>query len=148
MSDQMVALKDPVLLFSSQPMMLVMQSNSSMAMTGRVALWKSVKTDSPDLSCRVVVALVVDEVASEADMVLVAVRVASAVAGEDLVVDMEVVAVEVLAVVDMVDLPLVATMLVAHRYLRTRSLTSQLPVRRKAKRFMFAMFVFQLFLHT
>jgi hypothetical protein len=106
-----------------------------------------VKTDSPDLSRRVVVALVVDEVVSEAGMVLVVVLVASVVAGEDLV-DMEAVVVEVLAVVDMVDLPLVATTLVAHRCLQTRSLTSQLPVRKKAKRFMFAMFVSHSFLYT
>jgi hypothetical protein len=107
-----------------------------------------VKTDSPDLSRQVVVALVVGEVVLEADMVLVAVLVASVVAGEDLVVDMEAVVVEVLAVVDMVDLPLVATTLVAHRYLQTRSLTSQLPVRKKAKRFTFATFVSHSFLYT
>jgi hypothetical protein len=89
----------------------------------------------------------VDEVVSEADMVLVAVRVALVVAGEDLEVDMEAVVVEVLAVVGMVDLPLVATMLVGHRYLQTRSLTSQPPVRREAKRFTFATFVPQSFLH-
>ena len=106
------------------------------------------KTDSLDLSRRVVVALVVDEVVSEADMVFVAVRVASAAAAEDLVVAMEAVVVEVLAVVDMVDLSLVATTLVAHRYLQIRSLTSQLPVRREVKRSTFATFVSQSFLHT
>jgi hypothetical protein len=107
-----------------------------------------VRIDSLDPSRPVVVALVVDEVVLEADMELVAVRVALVAAGEDLVVATEAVVVEVLAVVDMVDLPLVATTLVVHRYLQTRSLTLQQPVRRKVKRFTFATFVSQSLLYT
>lgn len=83
----------------------------------------------------------VDEVGSEADMVPAVVQVALEAAGEGLVVDMEAVVVEVLVAVDTVDLLLVYTMLVGHRYLLTPSPTSQLPVRREVKPFMFATFV-------